>query len=169
MITFKKLLSLRMSNRFATTQRKIQKLLIEKANELRICLLSIDMMAVVRDNEKFAIANILPAIRPTVGQLHDYAFAYLDLPATGLDAGFYRIQLAEDRDETMMPLGILVDETGQFVRNIRYFAVDVLADLVGGKSAPEKRLTIFETFSKTNETYIFGGTHADGQAFVIVL
>jgi hypothetical protein len=168
-MSFKKILSLRMWNRIARTQRNIQKMMVKKADALHLCLLSINMMCVIRDHEKFAIANIVPDIRPMVGQLYDYALLYLDLPATGMPTGFYRLQLSQDRDEAMQPQGILTDESGQFVRNIRYYGVDVFAPILGAKNIPASRLTLFETFASTNDRHVIGGTHADGKGFLIVL
>lgn len=156
-----------MWNRFARTQRNIQKLLIKQADRLRLCLLTIDMMFVIRENEKLAIANIVPAIRPLVVQLHDFAFLYLDLPAVGIVAGFYKLQLAYDTAENYLPHGILVDENGEMVRSVNYYPVDIFASIVGTKSIPQKRLTIFETFNFTYDIYVIGGTHANGQAFVL--
>ncbi len=156
-----------MWNRFARTQRNIQKLLVKKADELRLCLLSIDMMVVLRENEKFAISNVIPDIRPMVAQLHDYALLYLELPIAGMQSGFYRLQLAYDANEAILPIGILADENGVFVRSVRYHAIDVFASIVGTKTVPQKRLTVFETFNFSNETYVIGGTHADGKAFIL--
>lgn len=164
---FKKLLALRMWNRIARGQRRIEKLMVAKADSLGLCLLTIDMMSVTRDNEKFVIANILPEIRPMVGQLYDYALLYLDLPTAGIAAGYYRLQLAQDRDESFLPMGILAAENGEFVRNVRYHDLDLFAPLVGTKTVPAKRLTVFETFNATQGNYVFGGTHDNGKAFLI--
>ncbi|MBP6641095.1 MAG: hypothetical protein KA293_12460, partial [Bacteroidia bacterium] len=81
----------RLWNRIARAQRKIQKSMIKKADELRLSLLTIDMMVVIRENEKVAISNILPQIRPIPGQLTDFALLYLDLPQSNFVAGFYRL------------------------------------------------------------------------------
>jgi hypothetical protein len=157
----------RLWNRIARAQRKVQKSMIKKADELRLSLLTIDMMVVIRENEKIAIANILPQIRPIPGQLTDFALVYLDLPNANFVAGFYRIQVALDNTQQIVNQAVLVDESGQFVQNLRYFAMDIFAPVSGVKNVPSKKLTIFETFNKTNDNYIVGGTLADGQAFAI--
>jgi hypothetical protein len=166
-MSLKKILSLRMWNRFARTQRNIQKLLIQQADRLRLCLLTIDMMFVIRENEKLAIASIVPAIRPMVGQLHDFAFLYLDLPEVGIAAGFYKLLLAYDTAEKYLPHGILVNENDEFIRSVNYYPIDIFASIVGTKTIPQKRLTVFETFNFTHDIYVIGGTHANGQAFVL--
>jgi hypothetical protein len=159
----------RLWNRIARAQKKVQQLMVKKADELRISLLTIDMMVVIRENEKVAIANILPQIRPVPGQLHDFALLYLDLPETILASGFYRLQLAYDVANPAAAQAVLVDEAGQFVKNVDYYLVDIFAPVSGTKEVPVKKLSIFETFNKTNKSYAIGGTHANGQAFVVVL
>ncbi len=159
----------RLWNRIARAQRKIQKSMIKKADELRLSLLTIDMMVVIRENEKVAISNILPQIRPIPGQLTDFALLYLDLPQSNFVAGFYRLQIAVDNMQQIVQQAVIVDENGEFVQNLRYYAMDIFAPIAGTKKVPAKKLPIFETFNKSNETYIIGGTHADGQAFAIAL
>lgn len=160
-------IALRLWNGIARSQRKLQKLMIKKADNLKISLLTVDMMVVVRENEKVAIANILPANGPIGGQLQDVALVYLDLPRADLVPGFYRIQLLQDSAATTQ--AILADARGRFVSTLRYFALDVFAPITGPKTVPAKKLLVFETFNKSNGSYAIGGTHADGQAFVIVL
>jgi hypothetical protein len=159
----------RLWNRIARAQRKVQKSLIKTADELRLSLLTIDMMTVIRENEKIAIANVLPQIRPIPGQLHDFALLYLDLPGAWFGAGFYRLQVSADSSNVVAPQAVLADVDGNLVQNVRYIALDIFAPIVGTKQVPTKKLTIFETFHKSNESYVIGGTRADGQAFVVVI
>ncbi|MFN8397858.1 MAG: hypothetical protein U0176_24790 [Bacteroidia bacterium] len=154
----------RVWNRFSRAQRQLQKTMIKMADRLRLSLLTVDMMFVIRENEKVAIANILPHIRPVPGQLTDFALLYLDLPSAYLPAGFYKLQIAQDSSQA-----VLLDSDGNHVQNVRYIALDIFAAITGPKNAPVKKLPIFETFHKSNNSYVIGGTHADGQAFVIVL
>jgi hypothetical protein len=111
----------------------------------------------------------LPQIRPVPGQLHDFALLYLDLPGSSLPAGFYRLQLALDTTNVAAAQAVLVDEEGQFVKNVGYYLLDIFAPIAGTKKLPVKKLSIFETFNKTNDNYVLGGTHANGQAFVVVI
>lgn len=157
----------RVWNRFSRAQRQLQKTMIKMADRLRISLLTVDMMFVIRENEKIAIANILPHIRPVPGQLTDFALLYLDLPNAYLPAGFYKLQIAIDGQRN--PEAVLLDNEGNHVQNLRYIALDIFAAVTGPKVPPVKKLPIFETFTKSNNSYVIGGTHADGQAFVIVL
>jgi hypothetical protein len=166
-MTLKKLLTLRIWNRMTRAQQRIQKLLIQKADDLGMCLLTVDMMAVLRDQEKFAIAKIIPEIRPMVGRIYDYALLYLDLPKAGIQPGFYRLQLAQGREESILPIGVLADENDQVLRNVRYYEIDPFAAIGAAKRPSEKRLTVFETFNVTRESYLIGGTHANGKPFVI--
>ena len=156
----------RLWNRIARSQYRIQKLLIQKANELGICLLSMDMMVLIRENEKIVVANVLPKNRPLSSQFQDFAFLYLDLPTARVASGFYKLQLIDD---TTAPQARLVDTDNQPIGTATYYGIDLFASIVGVKSVPVKKLPIFETFNKTNESYLIGGTHADGQAFVIAL
>lgn len=154
----------RVWNRFSRAQRQLQKTMIKMADRLRLALLTVDMMFVIRENEKVAIANILPHIRPVQGQLTDFALLYLDLPSAYLPAGFYKLQIEQDSSQA-----VLLDADGNLVQTVRYIALDIFAAITGPKVAPAKKLPIFETFHKTNNSYVIGGTQADGQAFVIVL
>lgn len=167
---FKFTIAQRLWNRITRAQRKVQRSMIKMADEMRLSLLTIDMMVVIRENEKFAVANILPQIRPIPGQLYDFALLYLDLPNSTFAAGFYILQLPEIGNlQSIAQSAVLVSVEGEFIQNVRYLAVDVFAAVAGPKTVPAKRLTIFETFHKTNDTYVIGGTHADGKAFVVAI
>ncbi len=159
-------IALRLWNRIARAQSRVQRLLVKKANQIGVCLLTVDMMVIVRENEKIAIANILPKGRPQIGQFVDFAFLYLDLPAARIPAGFYKLQLSNDR---LAIQAQLLDIDNQLIGNVRYFDIDIFASIVGSKDVPAKKLPIFETINKTNDTYVIGGVHADGQAFAIAL
>jgi hypothetical protein len=154
----------RLRNRIARAQHRVQRLMVKKANAIGLCLLSINMMVLIRENEKIAIANILPQARKQAHPLIDFAFLYLDLPTSDLASGFYKLQLSSD---STTPQALLVDLDNQPIGAARYFAIDIFASIVGAKHVPLQKLPIFETFHKTNETYLIGGTHADGQAFVV--
>ena len=123
----------RLWNRITRAQRRIQKSMIKKADELRLSLLTIDMMVVIRENEKIAISNIVPQFRPIPGQLTDFALLYLDLPQSNFVAGFYRLQIAVDNTQQLVQQAVLVEENGQFVQNLRYYAMDIFAPITGVK------------------------------------
>lgn len=165
-MAIQKELAQRLGNRIGRAQRFVQKLMEQKAEEIGLVLLTINAMIVLRPNEKIAIANILPSNSPQTGALEDFALLYLDLPIVGFVAGFYKLQLSND---TTMPGAILVDLDNQPVGRTAYHAVDFFASVVGAKQVPAQQLPIFETFNKSNDAYVIGGVHADGQAFAIVL
>ncbi len=156
----------RLWKRIARAQHRVQRLMVKKANAIGLCILSIDMMVLIRENEKIAIANILQQALKQTNPWIDFAFLYLDLPTAGLASGFYKLQLSKD---TTTPQALLVDLDNEPIGTARYFAIDIFASIVGAKNVPLQKLPIFETFNKTNDTYLIGGTHADGQAFVIAL
>jgi hypothetical protein len=153
-------------SRIAQAQYRIQKLMVKKANALGLCLLSIDMMVILRENEKIVIANILPQGPQTPGQFADFALLYLDLPKAGITSSYFKLQLRQD---PTAPQAQLLNADNQPVGKARYLTIDIFAAIVDAKTEPAQKLPIFETFNKTNDTYVIGGTHADGQAFVIVL
>lgn len=161
----KKEINLRVRDRIRGVRSKLERLMAKQAHKHRISLLSIDMLLVAREHESLAIANILPQAAPA-GQFVDFALLYIDAPLQGVAASFLKLQL---RNDSVVSQARLVDLDGQVAGQAHYHAIDIFASVAGAKRVPAQKLPVFETFDKTHDRFVVGGTHADGQAFVVVL
>ena len=160
----------KINNRFSRIQARIAKLLVKAASKDATNILVNDIMTVTRENDFAAIAIVLPKTVMLENEPQEFAYAYLELEGMkGLEAGIYKILVDADGQGGYLSKAALLSETGDFVRAARFLNQDPLSNVAGPKSVPIKKNPVFELFSKTDDAYIFGGSLANGQGFLIAL
>ncbi len=155
---------------FSRTQARFAKLLVKASSKSAINILTNEIMTVARENDFAAVSIILPKTVMLENEPQDFAYAYLNLESMdGLEPGIYKIVVDADGKGGYLDTAAIVNQNGDFIRAARFVTQDPLALVAGPKSVPLKKNPVFELFSKTEDTYILGGTLANGKGFMIAL